>query len=359
MNVYMVNSSYEGCCYIRIMLPTFHNGFVSNKSSLTAKIDSPKKMQEMLTGADIVVFHRPETPEFYDLAKILKSEGKKIVVDNDDTFKIDDYHPLAEFKPDAVAVGLKSRNEAMDKFLTIADLVTTTTKTLAEEYRKLNDNVIILPNCVDPMDWDEPLRNEGKKVRIGMVGSVAFEYDYLHIKDILRGLDKREDVQLVMFGLGSKEHREQNQNITKAFAEEYKFWDSLGIEQIPWCPRKDYPRILNEARLDIMLIPRKDNYFNRCKSNIKFLEAAMCEIPCICQSFDNGPYEEIEYLKALGTGLLVKDNNHWMSEINKLITDKTMRRQIGKNAKEYTLNNYNIECSAPMWEDAYKQLYGN
>lgn len=354
MNVYMVNSSYEGCCYIRIMLPAFHNGFKTNKEYLTAEIDSPKKMQEMLAGADIVVFHRPETPEFYNLAKILKENGKKVVVDNDDTFKIDDYHPLAQFKPDAVEVGLRSRNEAMDKFLEIADLVTTTTKTLADEYRKINDNVVILPNCVDELDWGEPLRNDGEKVRIGMVGSVAFEYDYLHVKDVLRELSDRDDVQLVLFGLGDKAHREQNKNVTKAFSEEYKFWDSLDIEQVPWCTIQEYPTKLNEAMLDIMLIPRKDNYFNRCKSNIKFLEAAMCEVPCICQSFEDGPYEELTHLVD---GVKIKDNDDWITFIDYLVKNKDVRRKIGKNAKEYTLKNYNIEEIAPRWEQEYKKLW--
>ena len=353
MNVYMVNSSYEGCCYIRIMLPTFYNGFKSNKESLESKIDSPKKMQEMLALSDVVVFHRPETLGYYDLAELLKKDDKKIVVDNDDTFKIDDFHPLAQFKPDAVEVGLKHRNEAMDKFLTIADLVTTTTETLANEYRKINDNVVVLPNCVDPMDWDKPLRNEGDKVRIGMVGSVAFEYDYLHMKDILRELDKREDVQIVLFGLGNAEHRKQNKNVTKAFEEEYKFWDSLDIEQVPWCKITDYPRLLNEARLDMMLIPRKDNYFNRCKSNVKFLEASMCEIPVIAQSFDNSPYEEIDHGI---TGLKVSNNEDWMKQINYLINNPDKRRIMGVKSKDYTLNNYNIEDKAHLWEDAYNKL---
>ena len=45
-----------------------------------------------------------------------------------------------------------------------------------------------------------------------------------------------------------------------------------------------------------MLIPRGENYFNRCKSNIKFLEASMCEIPVIAQSFttNDSPYDELD-----------------------------------------------------------------
>ena len=345
MNVLMIPNGYKGCGYVRLQLPAWHNGF--------ELANTPQEMNEKLQFADVVVFHRPETKEYYNLAMMLKKDGKKIVMDNDDTFKIEDHHPLANFKPDAVEVGLKHRNEELDRFLQIADLVTTTTETLADEYRKLNDNVVILPNCVDPMDWDEPLRSDSKKVRIGLVGSVAFEYDYLHIKGVLRELSDRDDVQLCMFGLGNKQHRKENPNVTKAFKDDYKFWDSVDIEHQPWCPIEDYPKTLNESKLDIMLMPRKDNYFNRCKSNVKFLEASMCEIPVIAQSFDNGPYEEL----TSDTGLLIKDNKDWEHTINILIDNKELRRKIGKNAKEYVLKNYNIEDKAYLWEEAYKKLF--
>lgn len=352
MNVYMVTNGYHGCCYPRMMLPAFHNGFTLDRQGRDYPLDAVEKVKFDLDSADIVVFHRPEDPTYLKLAKMLKKDGKKIVMDNDDTFKIS-YHPLANFEPDATKTNLVKRGDAIDNFLAIADLVTTTTKTLANEYKKINDNVVILPNCVDPMDWDEPLRNESDKVRIGLVGSAALEYDYKKIKGVIRELNDRKDVTLFMFGLGGKEHRNNNPRVVKIFKEDYKFWDSLNIEHEPWCTISDYPQKLNEARLDMMLIPRKDNYFNKCKSNIKFLEASMCEIPVIAQSFKDGPYEEI----TKKTGILIKNDNDWFSACETLISNKDIRRNLGKAAKEYALNNFNIEVRAPIWENAYRKLY--
>ena len=353
-NVYMVSSAYGGCSYVRILLPAWHNGFKTDEKD-------PVEVRKALMAADVVVFHRPENKEYYKLAEMLKKDGKKIVMDNDDTFKID-YHPLGQFTPDAIEVNLKKRGDSIDKFLKIADLVTTTTTTLAKEYRKINKNTLVLPNYIDTLDWEEPLRNDTDKVRIGMVGSVAFEYDYLHIKDILRKLGERDDVELIMFGLGSKDHRKKNPNVTKAFKDDYDFWDSVNHTQIPWCPMEEYNQTLNEARLDFMLIPRKDNYFNRCKSNLKFLEAAMCEIPVIAQSFEDGPYEELKnYTKVKGKvcGFLVEDNERWMEYIDNLIDNKELRREIGANAKQYVLDNYNIEDKSHLWEEAYSNLFNN
>lgn len=108
-----------------------------------------------------MVFHRAEEQEYHDLARLLKADGKKIVMDNDDTFKVETYHPLANFNADGSDVdNLKRRENNLKEFVKMCDLVTTTTKTLAEEYREDNPNVVVLPNYVDPMDWDEPLRNE-------------------------------------------------------------------------------------------------------------------------------------------------------------------------------------------------------
>jgi glycosyltransferase involved in cell wall biosynthesis len=104
-----------------------------------------------------------------------------------------------------------------------------------------------------------------------------------------------------------------------------------------------------------MIIPRRDNYFNRCKSNIKFLEAAMCEIPVIAQSFDDGPYEEI----TPDMGVLIRDNSKWLDEINRLIEDKDLRRSMGRKAREYVLKNYNIADHYQEWNNAYKSLYEN
>jgi len=348
MKVMMIENGYQGCGYVRLSLPAYHNGFELVGDKTLAR--------EKLQFADVVVFHRPEEPEHLKLAKILKGMGKKIVMDNDDTFRLeDDIHPLCRFTPEAAEVTLGKRIKAIEDFLKIADLVTTTTETLANEYREINDNVVILPNCVDEFDWEEPKRNEGDKVRIGLVGSVSMEYDYRHIKDVLRKLDKRKDVQLCIFGLGDKEHRKNNPNVTKVFKDDYKFWDSLNIEQIPWAPIDMYPELLNSLRLDIMLIPRKDNYFNKCKSNIKFLEAAMCEIPVIAQSYEDGPYEELRNTKDVG--YLITDNYNWEAVINLMIADKHGRREMGKNAKEYVLNNYNIEVRGHEWLDAYRKLY--
>jgi len=348
----MLGSGYDGCNYVRIRIPAYANGFKTDKQSVYSDRDSMDKIKQDLHQADVVVFHRPEVKEFHDLADILKKKGTKIVMDNDDTFYIDDNHPLAELKPDAESVPLQERIDCINAFAKKCDLVTASTKILAEEYRKVSDNVVVLPNCIDPDDWDTPERNEGTKVRIGIVGSSAFEYDFLHIKGLIKELSERDDVELVLFGLGDAKHRANNPKVNHIFKDEYTFWDSIKKEHFPWVKVEHYPSTLNEMKLDMLLIPRKENYFNTCKSNLKFLEASMCEIPVIAQSFKDAPYEEL----TPDIGVLIKDNSKWKEEIDRLINDKELRRSMGKKAREYVIKNYNINEKAHLWADAYEKL---
>ena len=199
-------------------------------------------------------------------------------------------------------------------------------------------------SLLDPTNPHDP-----SKVRIGVVGSVVYYHDFNLVEDVLRKLDEDPRVQLVMFGLQSNLARKINKRTEKVHKREYGFWDNLkNIERVPWCPMSEYFTTLNELRLDIMMIPRKDSYFNKCKSNVKFLEASMCEIPVVTNYFKDCPYEKD------GNYLVWAKN--WLKDLEPLIKDKKLRRDIGKKAHKYVLKNYNIWDKGHLWTDAYNKL---
>ena len=183
---------------------------------------------------------------------------------------------------------IKEIDRLLKEFAGIADMVTVTTPFLVKEYAPFNKNVVVLPNMVDPDDWDKPKRTKGSRVRIGLVGSTIMNKDSLLITPLLRKLGRREDVQLVIFGLPPESEKE----VRKYFAHEIAYWNTMNIEWHPAVPIRDYFGTLNDLELDIMLIPRQENYFNKCKSNVKFLEASMLEIPVIAQTFEDAPYND-------------------------------------------------------------------
>jgi len=305
--------------------------------------------QKGMMNADVCVFHRPNDDRAFNVATQLKKMGKKIVYDNDDTYK--NFTGLEKYQEKR----LEYVDRWTDRFIReMADLVTCSTEFLADEYRKLNPNVVVLPNCVDPMDWpDEPQRNDNGKVRIGFVGSVAMNDDFKSLGPVLEKLTKRDDVEVIMFSLPPK----SNPKVMRMYKEDYAFWDNLNVQWQPFVGIQDYIETLDNLKLDMMLIPRHDDYFNRCKSNLKFLEASMLEIPCIMQGFADGlsPYQINP--KDGQYGQIIVDNSQWESAIEDLIKNPEKRREIGKKAREYVLSEYDISKHIHKWERAYASLF--
>lgn len=341
MKVYYVGSNYDGCYYVRCLLPQRENGWDGQIKSFIIAPDNPNTMFQKAMASDVVVFHRPDQKAKVEAMKLLKQAGKKVVFDNDDTY-------LPDSGADVPTFGRKKEildtiNENLNEAIKVADLVTASTDFLAEEYKKLNPNVVTLKNCVDPEDWSEPKRNEGDKIRVGLIGSVVTA-DYKEIKPILKYLSDSQDHQLVVFGLPPKQ--DDTKVLQKVMKEHIDFWETLDIEWQPLVNIQEYKYVLNELRLDLALIPRTDNYFNKCKSNLKFLELAMCEVPCAVSTFKDSPYENDTVIKC-------KTEEDWMKAIN--LTKEELRK-LGKTSKEYVLREYNIQDKAELWEQAYNTI---
>lgn len=345
MKVYFNSMVFDGCWYARIYLPMQYGGWDGDKISLLSPRVAPERASQGSMHADIVVFQRPDDIRKLEAARLLKQAGKKIVFENDDSYKHFD-QPLERMR------AFKQVNHALDSFIAEADLVTASTEFLADEYRLLNPNVVVLPNCVDPSDWPIPKRNTGDKFRIGFVGSIVTSPDAFHIRSVLKTLSKNPNVQLVVFGIPPKSQPLAHQ----VYEKEFVFWNKLNIEWHPSVSMDKYINELNDLELDLMLIPRANNYFNRAKSNIKFLEASMLEIPVIAQGFNDGlsPYQQNgddEHMYIVTGG-----PSEWLADIEDAMSNKVLLRKMAKDAHDYVIKKYNIHMHIKKWEEAYKKL---
>ena len=354
MKVYFTNNGLEGSYNVRCLFPLQENGFDGDRTTMSLQRISADQKAKAVVDADVVVFHRPEQEYQLAMMRKLKEAGKKIVFDNDDTykdhngFKFNDY--MTEEK---VKLGLDTLNKNIDAFIKEADLVTCSTEALKKEYEQINPNVVVLPNCVDPFYFPEPKRNETETIRIGITGSVGVTSDVEVLKPIIEHYQNDPRVRLVLLSLPPQG---ENEIFKKLYVDEYAFWNKVNIEWHSFVGSDVYYEYLNNLKLDMVIIPRSDSYFNRCKSNLKFLESSMLQTPVIAQSFSTGdsPYEvnpsDKDYL------LLATDTSNWIEQIEKLINDKELRQEMGRKAKEYVEQEYSIEKHAYHWVDAYKQL---
>lgn len=353
----MIGGGYDSCYYVRLMHPMIYNGWKGDRLSLrTSRVDNETMFNEAIK-ADVIVFHRPIDRRMLEAAKLLKEFGKVVVMDNDDTYVKDSGVPTQMFGDlnEKLKKAVDNIDVILKEFGSLADLVTVSTEFLKEEYKQVNENVVVLPNCIDPLDWRAPKRNEGNKVRIGIVGSVASNQDYKTIIPLLDELKKRDDVQIVLFALPHKS--KETEWATRMYTPEFNFWDQYNPEWTPFCQIQDYMDTLNNLKLDLMLIPRHDNYFNRAKSNIKFLESSMCAVPVIAQGFpDNqSPYqvdkEDTEHM------IIATDSKDWITKTIDLVDNKEKREELGQRARAYIINKYNIKANAHKWKEAYQKIW--
>jgi glycosyltransferase involved in cell wall biosynthesis len=308
-------------------------------------------------ASDVIVFHRPMDKKQLQAAKLLKQAGKMIVMDNDDTYTADSGVPTQMFGKlnDRLKKAVQGIDGILKEFAKESHLVTVSTDFLAQEYKDTNKNVVTLNNCVDPMDWSKPKRNETDEIRIGIVGSVASNKDYAQIIPLLNKLNENPKVKICLFALPKK--AADTVWAVEVYKPEFEFWKQYNVEWTPFCQLADYMDTLNNLKLDIMLIPRADNYFNRAKSNVKFLEASMCAVPVIAQGFADGlsPYQvnpqDAEHM------VICNNEQEWIDATLDLIDNKDKRIEMGNKAREYVITNYNIANNAYKWDDAYKKVW--
>jgi glycosyltransferase involved in cell wall biosynthesis len=128
--------------------------------------------------------------------------------------------------------------------------------------------------------------------------------------------------------------------------------DIPGVEfRTDWVHVSKWQEKLAELNFDIGLVPVVQRPFNEGKSNIKWQEYSMLEIPTIASRV--GEYKEIEHGV---TGYLANSEAEWYHNLTKLADDAQLRKTIGKQAKQYTLEHHNISKRIYDWDTAYRTI---
>lgn len=348
--IFFMPGAYDGCYLYRGYYPGVNSGCLIADDFIGKKFDVAK-MKDKALAADIVVVQRPNEPVRAQLAVLLKGRGKKIIFDNDDTYLPDVGVPL-NMLPSQEQRDIAIRmNEYLYATLKIADGATASTEFLAKEFRKINPNVVVTKNCIDPLDEYPVVKNTTGKFRILFAGSVVSNDDYTHIKDDIRKLDERGDVTIIVFGI-----KQPDGSIQGAYKEDFEFWSSLkNIEWHNYVPVNEYMYTISKMAPDVAVIPRKDSYFNRCKSNVKFLEMSLLRIPVVAQGFKDGqsPYQQNGEDELM---TVVVDNKAWYKTIIKVKSNYEQYKKLADKAHDYTVKNYNIREYAKEWKNILLKL---
>lgn len=341
-----VTGFWSGNFYYRGYLPAIANGYqVSNDFIDGQKQNDGQALVRKMDTVDVVMFQRPNYDDIVTLMKLAKQKNKIVVFDDDDTFKLGEgVVPQNETEQ---AFGEKV-NATRIEALRVAHGAICTTEFLAQELREVNNNTVIIPNCIDPDDEGEVEENKSGRLRVLILGSVVSNDDWKIAKKAIEKISDR--VTFVLMGVPEEDKY-------TSYKDDMKFWRSLPhIEEIGNVVFGDYYNTIQNTACDVVIAPRADNYFNRCKSNLKFLESSLFGIPFIGQSFNDGlsPYEvnpqDINFLT------LAKTAEDWENVLEDFIANPLTYKEKAIKAKEYVLEEYSIYKHAHKYEDFYKSL---
>jgi glycosyltransferase involved in cell wall biosynthesis len=211
--------------------------------------------------------------------------------------------------------------------LKLADVVSTPSELLAEQYRALGaPDVRVLENYLPPeFESVRPGRHDG--VVIAYLAGLEHQVDYqqLRLRDtFLRLLDAHPDLRVMSIGIG------------------------LGLppdryDHRPLVPFLELARELSRA--DIGIAPLVDIPWNRARSNVKLKEYASAQLPWLASPV--GPYRDMGEEQG---GLLVADDE-WHAALEHLITHPRERRKLGKRGARWA-SREGIRQHAYKWESA-------
>ena len=113
-----------------------------------------------------------------------------------------------------------------------------------------------------------------------------------------------------------------------------------------------------KKKWNIGMAPVVDNQFNKGKSHIKWMEYAMCKIPCVASKV-YPYYKQIEGLDTIiegETGFLAIDGLDFYRKLKFLVDNPDVAKRIGENAYNEIVEKWQFDKNIDKLENIIKQI---
>ena len=188
-------------------------------------------------------------------------------------------------------------------------------------------------------------------VRIGYAGgSRTHQHDFaVAAQAVARVLRDRSHCRLVLF-------RSADGTVPILDVEEFPELQEIE-DRIEWQNFVPLPQLPEKMVLfDVNLAPLETgNAFCEAKSELKFFEAALVDVPTIASP--TGPFRRA--IRDGATGFLAGSSEDWYSALLRLIDDQGLRRRVGRAAHRTVLGRYGPFRRADAMLSALPQFHGN
>lgn len=314
--------------------------------SIVLKPEIPESPDVLRTADVLWIWRMKWTPELAEAMEAVKNRGGHIVFDVDDLLIDPNFcvprHMDAIRYLEVTSAEVAHYAEQIRRVMDCADMTVAPTDPLASHMGLAGK-----PNWVLPNGFDHVLRHRAVAARAQWEASKSDDFvrigyatgTYTHQADLavaepalVAVLSRYPQVRLVLF--------RDTINL-----EEFPALEALEA-QVEWRAKVPLEQVPDElARFDINIAPLEvENAFCRCKSELKFFEAALVGVPTVAS-----PTEPFAAAIRHGeTGFLAPDSVAWEEALARLVEDPEERHRLARNAGREVLWIYGPERRAEI-----------
>ena len=296
------------------------------------------ELTQAQNASHIIIYRSPISPELLRLCHLAKDYGKPIFFDIDDlvfdtlyTDQLSYTKGLPHHEKEKYDANVRNYGYMLEN----CDGAITSTNQLQKELKKYQSKVLLNRNLASDelisisSQFLKDYSHVSDVVKIGYFsGSISHNENFELIKPaIMQLLKKYSNVQLHIVGILDipKDMKPfENQIVTH----DYVDWDKL-------------PVLISEV--DINLAPLVNSIFNRAKSEIKWIEAALVKVPTVASKI--GAFSDA--IIDGETGLLATDDE-WFDKLEALVLSTELRQEIADAAYQDVLENCTLSKKDEM-----------
>ena len=296
------------------------------------------ELTQAQNASHIIIYRSPISPELLRLCHLAKDYGKPIFFDIDDlvfdtlyTDQLSYTKGLPQHEKEKYDANVRNYGYMLEN----CDGAITSTNQLQKELKKYQSKVLLNRNLASDelisisSQFLKDYSHVSDVVKIGYFsGSISHNENFELIKPAIKQLLKKySNVQLHIVGILDipKDMKPfENQIVTH----DYVDWDKL-------------PVLISEV--DINLAPLVDSIFNRAKSEIKWIEAALVKVPTVASKI--GAFSDMVIDGE--TGLLVTDDQ-WFDKLEALVLSPELRQNLAESAYRAVLENCTLSKKDEM-----------
>lgn len=313
--IQVVTSGGSGCRFYRASMPAFTMNWIDGLGAHCIEVPAPILSPDMLNVTRAIVLKSCAGWQGLQLVKQLKSLKNKfphlrIVNDFDDMPFGNNVKREgdSEFEAFAAKTWDDRHNDCSMEAVAMCDVVTTTNTYLADKLKATGANVKIIPNACPKAMWSlprrEPLKEDLKVVNLTLSAcpqhAVPEHVDEKgnFVKRQLGDYDSAEWQEWII-----KHVKDGDIKLTQMGGPSF-LWTEIQdkVRNLPWVTPNRFGSLMCRTAPDLVIAPMVPCELNRCRSDLRYVEAAICSAAFLGSDFPDSPYAKVPELSRVPQG---------------------------------------------------------